>query len=88
LIYNNRGNAYQELQQYYSAVSDYTQAIFFDPDFSDAYYNRGLVYYLLQEQQKSYKDLTIAADLFNKQGKPELARQTWAKIQTIQSNHQ
>ncbi|MGL5075896.1 MAG: hypothetical protein ACRDBG_08635, partial [Waterburya sp.] len=57
-------------------------------DFSDAYYNRGLVYYLLQEQQKSYKDLTIAADLFKKQGKPELARQTWAKIQNIQSNYQ
>ncbi|WP_413467407.1 tetratricopeptide repeat protein [Pleurocapsa sp. FMAR1] len=52
-MYNNRGNACKKLQEYQKAIADYTKAIFFDADYSDAYYNRGLVYYILQERSKS-----------------------------------
>ncbi len=80
------GLPHERLNQ--EAIADYIQAIFFDPDYSDAYYNRGLVYYILQERSKSIKDLTLAANLFQKQGKQELGQQIFVKIKNLHGNQE
>ena len=48
--YSNRGNAYNDLGNFASAIADCTQAIQLKPDFVEAHYNRGIAY----EQKDSY----------------------------------
>ena len=43
--------------------ADYNEAIRLRPDFSDAYFNRGLVYVFLGETQKGIADLSKAGEL-------------------------
>lgn len=62
--YNCRGGAYFEKRDFDKAMDDFTEIIRRSPDFSDAYYNRGNVYY---EGKKDYDnaitDFTTAIDL-------------------------
>ena len=50
IIYGNCALAHQNLKQYRQAIADYSQAIFCDPNYADAYYSRALVYLLLDER--------------------------------------
>jgi tetratricopeptide (TPR) repeat protein len=43
-----RGNAKWKEKEYHEAIKWYSEAIEKRPDFSDAYYNRGLVYQSLE----------------------------------------
>lgn len=43
--YYGRGNAYRLLGNYDTAIQDYNRAIELNPQYADAYFNRGLVYY-------------------------------------------
>ena len=40
--YFNSGYDKAEAKDYYGAISDYTKAIELDPNYANAYYNRGL----------------------------------------------
>ena len=44
ITYNNRGEAYSNLEQYPEALVDYTKAIELDPNYAIAYNNRGEAY--------------------------------------------
>ena len=44
VAYNNRGIAYNKLGKYQLAIQDYNETIRLEPDYANAYYNRGNVY--------------------------------------------
>lgn len=58
-----RGNAKWKEKEYHEAIKWYTEAITIRPDFSDAYYNRGLVYQLLEKNEEALADFNKASDL-------------------------
>lgn len=59
----NKGNLYVEMQDLTSALSSYTRAIELKPDFGEAYYNRGYVYFRLGNRQAGTADLSRAGEL-------------------------
>jgi tetratricopeptide (TPR) repeat protein len=44
LSFGNRGNYYAVTRQYDRAIQDYDEAIRINPNFADAFYNRGRAY--------------------------------------------
>jgi tetratricopeptide (TPR) repeat protein len=69
--YNNRGNAYYDLDDYDKAIADYAQAIKIDPGDADAYNNRGIAYHNLGDYDKAIADYAQAIKL-----DPNLAQAT------------
>lgn len=73
LAYNNRGNAYSDLEQFNQAIKDYTQAIQINQNWGDfnpsyfglptAYSNRGITYSDLKQFDKAIEDLNQAIKL-------------------------
>ncbi len=59
----NRGNIYVRLQDYTHAVEAYTRALDIDPQFPDAYYNRGVVHLLAGQLESGLADLSRAGEL-------------------------
>ncbi|QUY46138.1 serine protease [Acaryochloris marina] len=59
----NRGNAYDELNQYNLALKDYSQAIQINPEYSAAYNNRGIIYTNLKQNELAFKDYSRAIQL-------------------------
>lgn len=59
----NKGNIYVENGELTSALSAYTQAIELKPDFGEAYYNRGYVYFRLGNREAGAADLSRAGEL-------------------------
>ena len=57
--YNNRGNAYADLQQRGSALQDYCAALAVDPGYTDALYNRGLEYSAVRDDDRAVQDFTL-----------------------------
>ena len=47
LIYYNRGLDYYDAGEFQKAIDDFTSAIKIDPDFGNAFLNRGIANYLL-----------------------------------------
>ena len=66
--YNNRGNAFLELQKLESAIESFDKAIQIKPDYAEAYNNRG-------NALKDFKKLESAIESYNKaiQIKPDYA---------------
>jgi len=56
IAYNNRGNAYDDKEEYNQAISDYNQALKIEPDYADAYFNRGNTYYKKGEYEQALSD--------------------------------
>ena len=50
-FYNNRGIAYDDLENYQAALADYSRAIVLNPQYATAYNNRGLTYSKLEDCQ-------------------------------------
>ena len=61
--YNNRGNAFRNLQNYQMAMQDYNKAISIKPDFYMAYNNRGNLYFDQKNYQLAIKDYNKAISL-------------------------
>jgi tetratricopeptide (TPR) repeat protein len=58
------GNSYADIAEYCSAIDDFTRAINFDPNYAEAYYNRGVLYWReLDNHYRSIRDLTRAIEL-------------------------
>jgi len=61
--YNNRGNAYAELNEHERAIEDYNKTIELDPNDAKAYYNRGLAYAELNKYEQAIEDYDKAIEL-------------------------
>ena len=59
----NRGLAYFYLGQHERAIQDYDEVIRLDPQYVDAYYNRGLAYRNLGNRVESERDIQKAKEL-------------------------
>jgi tetratricopeptide (TPR) repeat protein len=73
--YNNRGNAYKDLNQHQRAIEDFNEAIRLQPDFAMAYNNRGGAHVHLGQNQRAIEDCNEAihlkpdyADAYNNRG--------------------
>ena len=60
ITYYNRGLAYDKLENYEDAISDYTRSIRIDPDYAAAYINRGAAYDKLENYENAIADYTRA----------------------------
>ncbi len=61
--YYNKANMLCIQQDFRAAISYYTQAIAADSDFAEAYFNRGLTYIYIGENDKGIADLSKAGEL-------------------------
>ena len=59
----NKANILCAQHAWQAAIDAYTQAISFDADFAEAYFNRGLTYIYTGEQEKGLADLSKAGEL-------------------------
>ena len=61
--YYNKANMLCIQQDFKAAITHYTQAIATDSDFAEAYFNRGLTYIYIGENEKGIADLSKAGEL-------------------------
>ncbi|MHA8093784.1 tetratricopeptide repeat protein [Aquirufa lenticrescens] len=61
-----RGNGKWKEKEYHEAIKWYSEAIEKRPDFSDAYYNRGLVFQILEKNEEALADFSKATELDSK----------------------
>ena len=59
----NRGNVAAKLNDFKSAIVDYTQAINIDDRFAEAYFNRGLARLYTGNSEEGIADLSKAGEL-------------------------
>ena len=59
----NKANLLCSKQEYQEAINHYTKAINIDGDFAEAYFNRGLTYIYIGENEKGLADLSKAGEL-------------------------
>lgn len=59
----NKANVLCSQREYQAAIRCYTQAIQIDNDFAEAYFNRGLTYIYIGENEKGLADLSKAGEL-------------------------
>lgn len=71
----NRGNAWQDIENYNRAIADYTIALQSEPYAADAFLNRALAYYRMDDKERALKDFDQAitlgirdAETFNNRG--------------------
>ena len=81
--YNNRGNLYEEIGQKEKALADFNQAITLNPNFAIAYYNRGVIYFQLENISQCKKDLEKASSLFQKQGNIQIYQEIRQLLQQL-----
>ena len=68
-VYYNRGNAKRMLQDYKSAVLDYSEAIIYEPNYQEAYMNRAAANLYLNNLSEACKDWKIAESLGSEKAK-------------------
>ncbi|CCQ65557.1 TPR domain protein [Crocosphaera watsonii WH 0402] len=64
----NRGILYSNQQKWDLALSDYNQAIKFNPQEAQAYNNRSVIYTLRKQFQKALADAEKAAEFYLQEG--------------------
>ena len=62
-IWYNMGNVHLKMQEFHKAVDDYTEAIKYESNLAEAYYNRGLTLIFLGEKGLAINDLSKAGEL-------------------------
>jgi Flp pilus assembly protein TadD len=63
VVYNNKAHAFRELNQLDSAFKYFNKAIKMKPDFKEAYYERGIAFYKLNNTEKACNDWNKALQL-------------------------
>jgi len=58
-----RGLNYYNLELYTDAINDYSKAIYLDPYYADAYYNRSLIYGILGQTDFDKQDSDKACSI-------------------------
>ena len=81
--YIGRGNVYDELKDYGKAIADYEKAILINPQLAEAYANRGVAYAGKGNTWQAKQDLQTAAQLFQKQHRPEDYQRAMATLQQL-----
>jgi tetratricopeptide (TPR) repeat protein len=81
--YYKRGNAKSDLGDNKSAIIDYNNAIYINPQFAEAYVGRGAAKYYLGDKQGAINDLNIAAKLFKSQNKQARYKATIRALKAI-----
>ena len=61
--YYNKANILCAQREWKDAIANYTKAIEQDNDFAEAYFNRGLTYIYIGENEKGLNDLSKAGEL-------------------------
>ena len=69
LDYYSKGNCKKLLNDYQGAISDFTKAIKYNPNFAEAYYRRGNTKTLLNDNEGALSDYYKAFEI-----NPELAK--------------
>lgn len=59
----NKGMIYYDIDDYTSAIQCFNEAIIIDPEFGEAYYNRGLAYMRQGNRQQAFSDISKAGEL-------------------------
>ena len=62
IAYYNKANLLYQHQDYKGAIQLYTQAIEIDPDFAEAYFNRGLTRIYIDQVKEGLQDLSRAGE--------------------------
>ena len=75
-----RGNAKFKEKEYFESIKWYTESIKKQKEFSDAYYNRGLVYLQLEKNDEAFADFTTAYAL-----DPKFAPALFKLAETLQN---
>ena len=57
------GMCFLEMKDYSTAIENFTQAIIMDPNFGDAYKNRGITYRKMGSEEQARQDLQKAKNL-------------------------
>jgi SpoVK/Ycf46/Vps4 family AAA+-type ATPase len=66
--YWRNGNKTFESKDYFAAIRYYNFAIFINPQYADAYFNRGLTFLLIKEYHLAEKDITTVIKLETRKG--------------------
>ncbi|WP_242037951.1 tetratricopeptide repeat protein [Tolypothrix sp. FACHB-123] len=81
-----RGLAYFNIKEFQSAKSDFGQSITIDANIPYAYLFRGMSNFALGSKEPAISDLETAANLFEKEGKTEMAQKSRDAIQRIRNS--
>jgi tetratricopeptide (TPR) repeat protein len=73
-LYDERGRAYYELNNFESALLDYNKAIELKPEWAEAYNSRGLVYFQTHNITSAIKDFSKAISLAPNQSETYMNR--------------
>lgn len=84
--YLGRGIAYFSVKEYQSARSDFGQSINLDGNIPYAYLFRGMSHFALGSKEPAISDLETAANLFDKEGKPDWAEKARDTITRIRNS--
>ena len=57
------GNIHLQMQEFHKAIDDYSNAIKYEENLAEAYYNRGLTLLYLGEKELASSDLSKAGEL-------------------------
>ncbi len=82
--HNNRGNIFLARAQITEAGSEYDQAIQLDPQYADAFFNRGIANERNQNFAAAARDFTEAAQLYRAQGNSDRSREAQSKAERMQ----
>ena len=66
--YVKQGVAKIAINDFKGALHDFTEAIRQEPEYAEAYYNRGLIHDYFSDTAAATEDLLVAKELFEKQG--------------------
>ncbi len=74
ILYYNRGLSYGNQKSFNEAIGDYSTAIEMDPSYSNAYNNRGAMYYYQGQMDKACYDFKKAAELGDQGAKDNVSK--------------
>ena len=76
------GNQYSKRQEYQAAIGNYTRAIRLDSGYTDAFFNRGVLYWReMGQYEEAIQDLTRVLDLDPSRAKAYMNRGLAYKLQ-------